>query len=110
MKTLLSTLTFMLLLVQGASFAHSDHGVISGQTAMNITKSSLKKMAFKDFGFEVGKLASSWKEIQDKDINVVDVKEHYYIVSAANAELKQTIYFQINNGGMVVKVKANNDF
>ncbi|WJG09216.1 DUF6488 family protein [Aliiglaciecola sp. LCG003] len=56
MKKLLSVLAFCSVMICSNAIAHSDHGIISGQAAVNIVNKSIPKMTFKEFGFEVGKL------------------------------------------------------
>ena len=90
--------------------AHGDHGIISGQKAISIANASIKRLAFKDFGFEVGKLDESWKSISKDALNVVDVKAGFYVVSANNETANKTIYLQIRYDGRVLDVRANNRF
>ncbi|MFT4995498.1 MAG: putative cupredoxin-like copper-binding protein [Paraglaciecola sp.] len=110
MKTLACAMILSIFLGQGSALAHSDHGVISGQTALSIASKSVKKLAFKDFGFEVGKLDASWKELKDSHFSVIEVLEGSYIVSAKNSASAKAIYFRIGKNGQVLSVKNKNEF
>lgn len=110
MKKLVYAMILSLFLGQGSALAHSDHSVISGQTALNIASKSVKHLAFKDFGFEVGKLDASWKELKDSNFSVIEVLEGSYIVSARNMASEKAIYFQIANNGQVLNVKNSKEF
>lgn len=110
MKKLLSVLALCSTIFCSNVAAHSDHGVISGQAAINIVSKSLPQMTFKEFGFEVGKLGASWKLLTSSDMSVVSVEDSFYIVSANNTETESTIYFQIANNGQVMDVTHKNNF
>jgi len=110
MKKLLSTLLFCAVFVSGGVLAHADHGIISGQQAISIAAKSVKQMTFKDFGFEVGKLDDSWKDLSPEKFSVVSVEEEYYVVSASNSDAAKQVFFKIANNGQVLDVKAKNDF
>ncbi len=110
MKILACAVLLSALIGQGNALAHSDHSVISGQTALSIASKSAKQLTFKDFGFEVGKLDASWKELKDSNFSVVDVLENSYIISAKNTVSENTIFFQIANSGQILKVKHSNEF
>jgi uncharacterized cupredoxin-like copper-binding protein len=110
MKKLACAMLLSALLGQGSALAHSDHGAINGQTALKIASKSVKQLAFKDFGFEVGKLDATWKELKDSNFSVVEVLEGSYIVSAKNMASGKTIYFHIGNNGQVLNAKNSNEF
>jgi hypothetical protein len=110
MKKRLSVLMLCSALFCSNVAAHSSHGVISGQAAINIVSKSLPQMTFKEFGFEVGKLDASWKLLTSSDISVISVQETFYIVSANNNEKENRIYFKIANNGQVMGVTHKNDF
>jgi hypothetical protein len=110
MKKLASAIILSAFLIQGSALAHSDHGAINGQMALNIASKSVKQLAFKDFGFEVGKLDASWKELKDSSFTVVEVLQASYIVSAKNGPNEKTIYLQIAHNGEVLNVKTSQDF
>lgn len=110
MKFLVFTLLLSALVGQGNALAHADHDVISGQTAIDIASKSVKRLAFKDFGFEVGKLDASWKELGSGNFSMVEVLEDSYIVSAKNTVSQHTIYFHIGSNGQVFNVKNSNEF
>jgi hypothetical protein len=110
MKILTTTLLFITLLGQGNVLAHSDHSVISGQTALSIASKTAKQLTFKDFGFEVGKLDASWKELKDSNYSVVEVLEDSYIISAKNTVNENTIFFRIAKNGQILNIKNSNEF
>ena len=110
MKILVYAALLGALIGQGKVLAHSDHGVIDGQTALRIASKSTKQLAFKDFGFEVGKLDASWMELNKDNYTVVEVLENSYIISAENLAKEKTIFFQIANSGQLIKVKNSNEF
>lgn len=110
MNKLLSALTLCSGLFCSAALAHSEHGIISGQAAISIANKSLAQMTFKDFGFQVGKLDSSWKSLTSSDMSVVNVEDSFYVVSAINNQTNSTIYFKIANNGQVLHITDKNDF
>jgi len=110
MKLVFFVLFLVAFIGQGSALAHSNHDVISGQTAVSIASKTVKQLAFKDFGFEVGKLDASWKELNSGNFNVVEVLEDSYIVSAKNSASESTIYLHIGSNGQVLNVKNSNTF
>lgn len=110
MNKLLSVLALCSTIFCSNVAAHSEHGVISGQAAVNIVGKSLPQMTFKTFGFEVGKLDASWKSLTSADLAVVRVEDSFYVVSANNNQTTSMIYFKIANNGQVMDVTHNNDF
>ena len=110
MKKLACALLLSVYLGHGSALAHSDHGIISGQAALNIANKSVQQLTFKDFGFEVLQLDKSWKDLKASDYSIVEVLEDSYIVSAKNMVSEQSIYFHIDNNGQVRNVKNNNEF
>lgn len=109
MKTVFLTIC-LVLFTPVAAFAHGSHGIISGQKAISIANSSLKRLAFKDYGFEVGKLDESWKTVTKDTLNVVDVENEFYIISAKNTVTNKTLYLQVGNNGQVMDVRAENNY
>ena len=110
MKKTLSAVVLCCTLISGSALAHGDHGVISGQKAISIAAKSVKQMTFKDFGFEVGKLDESWKDLSPEKFSVVSVEEEFYVVSASNSDAAKQVFFKIANNGQVLDVKAKNDY
>ncbi|MFT4937033.1 MAG: hypothetical protein ACI88A_000042 [Paraglaciecola sp.] len=110
MKILVCAVLLATLIGQGNALAHSDHGVISGQTAVRIASKSVKQLTFKDFGFAVGKLDASWAELTADNFSVVEVLDNSYIISAKNMASKKNIFLQIANSGQLLKVKNSNEF
>lgn len=103
-------LTVWLFGLQSVALAHSNHDVISGQKALSVANRSVKQLAFKDFGFEVGKLDASWKGLKIENFSVAEVLEEGYIVSATNNTNGAVIYFHIGANGQVLNVKNSNAF
>lgn len=110
MKKLLSVLALCSVITCSNAFAHSDHGIISGQAALNIVNKSIPKMTFKEFGFEVGKLDNSWKAVSSEDLSVVSVEDSFFVVGATNKEIGNTIYFKIATDGQVLDITNKNEF
>lgn len=104
--------TIMLLSALGSCYtnAHSDHGTIGSDVALEIAGKSVQQLVFKDQGFEVGKLDSSWKSVGDSDLSVLDSKDDYFVISVENDSSKEVIYFQISNNGQVLDVANTNRF
>jgi hypothetical protein len=88
--------------------AHSDHGHVSDQQAISIAAKSIKKLAFKDYGFEVGKLNDSWKGISSEAFTVVNESDDTFIIQASNDS--EQVYFKIAKNGQLLDVKPNDDF
>jgi len=65
-------------------------------------------LAFKDYGFEVGKLNDSWKGISSEAFTVVNESDDTYIIQASNDS--EQVYFKIAKNGQLVDVKSKNDF
>jgi hypothetical protein len=73
MKILMYTILLITLLKQITVHAHQGHNEISSDNAINIASKSLKKLTFKDLGYDVGKLEASWKSLNDSNFNVLEV-------------------------------------
>lgn len=110
MKKVFSATVLCCALISGSALAHGDHGVISGQKAIRVVAKSVKQMTFKDFGYEVGKLDDTWKDLSSDKFSVVSVEEEFYVVSASNIDSTKQVFFKIANNGQVMDVKATNDF
>ena len=104
MKILLTTLVMIATLFTVNVFAHSDHSHISREQAIKITVKSAKQMTFKDFGFEVGKLDSSWKTLTATDVAISHIENGNFFTSANNKSLKATLYFKVAQSGELVDV------
>jgi hypothetical protein len=119
MRALLLILVLLSSLFSSYSFAHSDklkrmdhssHGHMNDKTAISVVIQSVKKMAFRDLGYEVGLLPVSWENITVADVTLFSVTGDVYIVSAINAEINKTLYFQIADDGDVMAVSETNAF
>lgn len=100
----------MWLLMNGSALAHADHGVISGQGAIKVAAKSLNQMTFKDFGFEVGKLDGSWKEVPESQLSIVTFEGNFYVISAVNPTTKKQVFLKIASNGELLEVKDTNKF
>lgn len=110
MKKFLNSAMFLLALVSFYTSAHSDRGKISSDVAIAIASKSVQQLVFKDQGFEVGQLASSWKSVGNSDFSVVDAEAEFFVISAKNSSSKEVIYFLISNNGQVLDVANTNRF
>lgn len=111
MKNVFVALVFVFLSTQvDVAIAHGDHGSISESSAVYIANNAVKKMTFKDMGFQVGKLEESWKSIPAEDVKVIEVGEGFYLISARNQESKKEIFLKIDETGQVLDVYGNNPF
>tara|TARA_R110002033_G_scaffold1052_9_gene9448 strand:- start:127 stop:462 length:336 start_codon:yes stop_codon:yes gene_type:complete len=110
MKTLLFTMVLLSSFISSYSLAHSSHGHMNDNAAISVVIKSAKQMTFKDFGYAVGQLPESWKNITVADVTVFSVTGGVYIVSATNAEDKKTLYFQIADDGEVMAVSESSTF
>ena len=92
------------------SMDHSRNSHMNEKKVISITIKTINKMTFKDLGYEAGKLPSSWEIINKADVNIVNVHEGSYVVIATNLQVKQTLYFRIDDDGDVVAVSENKGF
>ncbi|MGO2012302.1 MAG: DUF6488 family protein [Pseudoalteromonas sp.] len=109
MKTLLTTLILIATFFSFNAFAHAGHDHINGKQAIKIAIKSAKQMTFKDFGFAVGKLDSSWKTLTEANVAINSEEDGNFFISANNASLKSTIYFKVAQSGDLIDV-SNNSF
>jgi len=110
MNKLLLIIMFCSTFFVGTASAHGDHGVITDKKALSITATLIKKMTFKDVGFDVGKLTPTWKNVDKSQLSIVSVADKFYVVSALNPSNDEKLYFQIAKNGRVNAVKNINDF
>ncbi len=110
MKTLLVALFITLIFSTSSAFAHTDHGKISPKVATQIAAKATQKLTFKDFGFKVGKLSESWKNLTSEDFKLHAAEANRYIVSANNKLENKTIYFLMTMSGEVLKVNQEANF
>ncbi|MDO8862060.1 DUF6488 family protein [Haliea sp. E1-2-M8] len=103
-------LLLTLITPAGVVVAHSDHGVISPQSAIQIASKTVRQMIFKDMGYKAGQLDTSWKSVPIEDIEVVDVRDGVYVVSATNKETMGSVYFKIAANGKVLEARDTNSF
>ncbi len=111
MKQLIRTIFLLTLITPaGAVIAHSDHGAISEESAIQIASKTVKQMTFKDMGYEAGRLDAGWKSVPIEDIEVVDVGDGFYVVSVTNKETQESVYFKIGANGKVLEARDTNSF
>jgi hypothetical protein len=89
---------------------HSSHDHMNDKAAISIVITSAQKMTFEDLGYKLGQLPASWKNITVADVKVLSDAGGVYIVSAINAEINKTLYFQIADDGDVIVVSESNVF
>lgn len=110
MKLSLRTLLLITLITPvSLVMAHSDHGAINDDTAVQIAHKAVQQMTFKDFGYPVGKLDSSWKSVQGSDVEVIDSNDKFYFLRVTNRETKKSIYFKIAVTGQVLEASESPD-
>ncbi|WP_434951381.1 DUF6488 family protein [Shewanella sp. HL-SH4] len=119
MRYLILILVICSALVSSDSFAHVDrmksmdhsrHSHMNDEKVKGITITTIQKLTFKDLGYEVGKLPSSWESISTADVNIVSTHGGSYVVSATNSQTKKTIFFKIEEDGEVVAISESNGF
>lgn len=104
MKLLLRTLLLITLITPaGLVMAHSDHGAINDDTAVQIAHKTVQQMTFKDFGYSVGKLDASWKSVKPDDIEVIEVGDGFYILRITQSEMEQSLSMKIAFTGQVIE-------
>lgn len=104
MKLSLRTLLLITLITSsGLVMAHSDHGMISDDTALQIAHKAVQQMTFKDFGYPVGKLDASWKSVKPDDIEVVEVGDGFYVLRITQSEMEQSLSMTIAFTGQVME-------
>lgn len=104
MKQLLRSLLLLTLMTPaGLAMAHSDHGAISDDAAVQIVHKAVQQMTFKDFGYPVGKLDDSWKSVKPDDIEVVEVGDGFYVLRITQSETKQSLSMKIAFTGQVME-------
>ncbi len=105
MKQLLRTLLLVIMITPaGLVMAHSNHGTINAETAVQIAHKAVQQMTFKDFGYPVGKLDASWKSVKPDDIEVVEVGDGFYVLRITQSGTKQSLSMKIAFTGQVLEV------
>lgn len=110
MKNLIAALFIILMFSTSSTFAHTGHGEISPKAAIEIAAKATKQLTFKDFGFKVGKLSDSWKNLTTEDFKLHATEASRYVVSANNRSENKTIYFLMTMSGDVLKVNSEAKF
>lgn len=104
MKWLLRTLLLITLITPaGLVMAHSDHGMINDETAVQIAHKTVQQMTFKDFGYPVGKLDDSWQSVKPNDIEVLEVGDGFYVLRITQSETMQSLSMKIAFTGQVME-------
>lgn len=105
MKQLLRTLLLVIMITPaGLVMAHSDHGKINAERAVQIAYKAVQQMTFKDFGYPVGKLNASWKSVKPDDIEVVEVGDGFYVLRITQIGTKQSLSMKMAFTGQVLEV------
>lgn len=107
MKILLTTLTSLVIFVSSPVMSHAGHSHISEEQAINSAVKSAKQMTFKDYGFSVGKLDSSWKTTSKQNVTASAQQNGYFLISVNNVTLDTTLYFKVAKTGEVIDVSKN---
>lgn len=81
---------------------------ISREQALSTAQTTARTMAFKDAGFEAGKLHKSWKYLAADNFSVVEAGEQGVVIKARNTEFDRVLYFSIATNGEVIAVSATN--
>lgn len=110
MKKIITALFITLMLSTSSAFAHSDHGKISPNAAIEIATKVTKQLTFKDLGFKVGKLGDNWKNLTTENFKLHATEANRYVVSANNVSENKTIYFLMTMSGDVLKVNSKAKF
>lgn len=110
MKNFLRTLLLLTIITPASMvLAHNDHSTISEQSAIKIASKSVQQMTFKDLGYQAGKLDASWKSVRAEDIEVIDSKEGFYMLRAANKATNKSLYLKITVTGEVLEAIESNE-
>ena len=110
MKKLILTFLIAFLFNSGFALAHDGHGKISSKAAIQIAVKVTQQLTFKDFGFDVGKLDKSWKELTTDDFKLFSAQTNRYIISGIKKVNNDTIYFLMSLSGEVIKVNSDGKF
>ncbi len=103
MKLFLRTLLLLTLITPASRImAHSDHGKIDEQTAIQIAGKTVQQMTFKEMGYGVGKLDASWKAVQENDIELAGVEGDYYLLLVTHSGSKKALSLKIAFSGQVL--------
>lgn len=111
MKLVLRTILLLTLTTPvSVVMAHNDHGAINEDAAIQIANRTVKKMTFKDMGFQAGQLDSGWKSVSIENIDVVDSRDGFYVVSVSHQNTQEMVYFKIGLRGRVLEARNTNEF
>tara|TARA_R110000850_G_scaffold145408_5_gene267508 strand:- start:2312 stop:2650 length:339 start_codon:yes stop_codon:yes gene_type:complete len=110
MKQFLRKLLLVTLIAPASLvLAHSNHGKINNETAVQIAHKTVQQMTFKDAGYSVGKLNESWKSVKPDNIKVVEVGDGFYVLRITQNETKQSLSMKIASTGQVLEVAEEVD-
>lgn len=105
MKQILCALLLVILIqLAGLVMAHSDHGMINSETAVQIAHKTVLRMTFKDMGFKAGKLSEGWKSVPEDAVEVVGSTHSYYVLRVVQSVLGEALVLKIANSGEVLSV------
>ena len=100
------TALLVAIILSFTAFAHDGHGEISDKKAKSIAEITLRKMTFKDMGFEVGKLGKAWNAIKSEDASIYQKLEKEIIVRVRHPETAQVVYVIMSKEGRIKDVKG----
>ena len=110
MKTNISILLFLILLLSQHVFAHSDHSSISEAQAASIAADVTTQFSVKDAGLDFGILPTSWASIPSDNIAIYKKGKGYYIVSVENESEQKMLYVLMSSGGEVYDANFSGTF
>ena len=111
MKTIIAIIVITLITSAGRAFAHGDgHGVIKPERALSIAQAATKASTFKDKGFSVGKIDTSWNKVKKDQYKIVENDSSGFIIKVTNPSVKRTLFIRLRGSGKVVDVKDQGDF
>jgi len=84
---------------------HPNEYWISENTARSIASATLRKLAFRDMGYQVGKLGPAWARLDSREFGLLETADGFFIVTVHNPRLDQLIYLYISRIGEVQKVE-----
>lgn len=100
--TVVSVLCGLLLCTTVNAHSDHEHSTINAEQALVLAQKSIKRMAFKDQGFDAGKLDDSWKMLEQSRFNLVETRQNSYIIKVQNRSKKETLYLTINRNGRLL--------
>ena len=109
MRVLLTLIVALTAFTSSPLLAHpGGHGEmrleIGEKQALDIVQSMTKALTFKDRGYSVGKIDSSWEKVPKQAFKLVDESSSAFVYKVTNKANKQTLVLSINKNGRVASV------